>query len=243
MKAFTIAKYETLSDLNSWVALAFLIVFPVVFTGTIVFVLPKGDQSRLIFLVTGTMSTYMLMYAAMNATLTLIERRQSGVLRRIFILPISKLEFLCGKALGVLGQVTLQVIIMTGLLLLFGLQMHGSWLAFGVVMLMLMLFAISLGLVVSTLSHSLTIALLIMMIIINPLILLSGTWLPASYLQENLGTIIQFNPVYQALNALSEIAVNGVGLWSVAGELAVVLVYIIILGGLAVYLYEKIVTP
>jgi hypothetical protein len=100
MKSLTIAKYETLSDLNSWVAIIFLIIFPVIFTGAIVLVLPKGDQSRLIFLVTGTMSTYMLMYAGMNSTLTLIERRQSGVLRRVFILPISKLEYLWGKAWG-----------------------------------------------------------------------------------------------------------------------------------------------
>jgi ABC-type Na+ efflux pump permease subunit len=74
--------------------------------------------------VTGTMSTYMLMYAAMNATMALIERRQSGVLRRVFILPVSKLEFLAGKALGILGQVCVQVAIMIGLLLFFGLEMH-----------------------------------------------------------------------------------------------------------------------
>lgn len=243
MKTLTIAKYETLSDLNSWVAVVFLIIFPLIFTGTIVLLLPKGDQSRLIFLVTGTMSTYMLMYAGMNATLTLIERRQTGVLRRIFILPVSKLEFLAGKALGILGQVSVQVALMLILLLFFGLQMHGSWLAFVVVMVLLMLFAIVLGILVSTLARSLTVALLIMMAIVNPLILLSGTWLPASYLQENLGRVIQFNPVYQALNALSEIAVNGAGLLSVLPELGVVAIYILVLGGLAVYLYESRVTP
>ena len=154
MKALTIARYETQSDLNSWVALIFLIVFPMIFTGTIVLILPKGDQSRLIFLVTGTMSTYMLMYASMNATLALIEQRQTGVLRRVFILPVSKLEFLIGKALGILGQVGLQVIIMIVLLLVFGLEMNGSWWLFGLVMMMLMLFVIFLGMLVSTLARS-----------------------------------------------------------------------------------------
>ncbi len=149
MKVLTVAKYETLSDLQSWVAIIFLILFPVVFTGTIVLLLPKGDQSRLIFLVVGTMNTYMLMYAGMNATLTLIERRQSGVLRRIFILPISKLEFLIGKSLGVLAQVSVQVVIMVAMLLMFGLQMNGSWLSFFVVMLLLMLLAITLGILVA----------------------------------------------------------------------------------------------
>jgi len=243
MKALKIAKYETLSDLNSWVAVIFLIIFPLIFTGAIVLIIPKGDQSRLIFLVTGTMSTYMLMYAGMNATLTLIERRQTGVLRRIFILPISKLEYLSGKALGILGQVSVQVAIMIILLLFFGLKMHGSWLAFIVVMILLMLFAIVLGILVSTLARSLTVALLIMMAIVNPLILLSGTWLPASYLQENLGQVIQFNPVYQALNAMSDIAVNGAGLGGVVLEMGVVAIYILVLGGLAVYLYERRVTP
>lgn len=242
MKALTIAKYETLSDLNSWVALAFLIIFPLIFTGTIVLLLPKGDQSRLIFLVTGTMNTYMLMYAAMNATMTLIERRQSGVLRRIFIMPVSKLEFLAGKSLGILGQVGVQVALMVGLLLFFGREMHGSWLAFCAVMLLLMLFAITLGVLVSTLARSLTVALLIMMAVINPLILLSGTWLPAAYLRDNLGGIIQLNPLYQALTALSDIAVKGAGLEEVVLELGVLLAYIIVMGGLAVYLYEKRVT-
>jgi ABC-2 type transport system permease protein len=242
MKALTIAKYETLSDLNSWVALAFLIIFPLIFTGTMVLVLPKGDQSRLIFLVTGTMNTYMLMYAAMNATMTLIERRQSGVLRRIFIMPVSKLEFLAGKSLGILGQVCVQVAIMIGLLLFFGLEMQGSWLAFSVVMLVLMLFAITLGVLVSTLARSLTVALLIMMAVINPLILLSGTWLPASYIRDTLGDIVQINPLYQALTALSEIAVNNAGLLDVVFELLVVLAYVIFMGGLAVYLYERRVT-
>jgi drug efflux transport system permease protein len=243
MKVLTVAKYETLSDLQSWVAIIFLILFPVVFTGTIVLLLPKGDQSRLIFLVVGTMNTYMLMYAGMNATLTLIERRQSGVLRRIFILPISKLEFLIGKSLGVLAQVSVQVVIMVALLLMFGLQMNGSWLSFFVVMLLLMLLAITLGILVSTLARTFTVALLIMMVIINPLILLSGSWLPAQYLRDNLGGIIQFNPLYQALTALSEIAVNGAGLFDVAGKLSIVMIYILILGGLAVYMYEKRVTP
>ena len=242
MKALIISKYETLSDLNSWVALAFLVIFPLIFTGTIVLLIPKGDQSRLIFLVTGTMNTYILMYAAMNATLTLIERRQSGVLRRIFIMPISKLEFLVGKSLGILLQVGVQVIIMVALLLLFGLKMQGSWLAFCVVMLLLMLFAITLGMLVSTLARSLTVALLIMMAIINPLILLSGTWLPAEYLRDNLGNIIQVNPLYQALTALSDISVKGASLVDVLVELVVVVAYILLMGGLAVYLYEKRVT-
>jgi len=243
MKILTIAKYETQSDLNSWVALGFLILFPLLFTGTIVLILPKGDQSRLIFLVSGTMSTYMLMYAAMNATMTLIERRQSGVLRRIFILPISKLEFLAGKALSILAQVSVQVAIMVGLLLFFGLEMNGSWWAFLVVMVLLMLFAIALGAVVSTLSRSLTVALLIMMAVINPLILLSGTWLPAQYLQDNLGEVVRLNPIYQALTALSEIAVNGGGLTEVSIELVGIAIYIFLLGGLAVFLYERRVTP
>ena len=243
MKILTIAKYETQSDLHSWVALAFLLIFPVLFTVTIVLLIPSGDQSRLVYLVTGTMSTYMLMYAAMNATLTLIERRQSGVLRRIFILPISKLEFLAGKALGILAQVSIQVAIMILLLLVFGLSMHGSWLVFLLVMVMLMLFAIVLGELVSTLARSLTIALLIAMAIINPLILLSGTWLPAQYLQDNMSGVIQFNPVYQALTALSQIAVNGSGLLNVLPSLAVVAAYIVLLGGITVYLYEKRVTP
>jgi ABC-2 type transport system permease protein len=243
MKTLTIAKYETQSDLNSWVALVFLIIFPLIFTTTIVLVLPKGDQSRLIFLVTGTMSTYMLMYASMNATLTLIEQRQTGVLRRIFILPVSKLEFLAGKALGILGQVSVQVVIMIILLLAFGLQMHGSWLLFGMVMILLMLFAIFLGMLVSTLARSLIVALLIMMALINPLILLSGTWLPAQYLQDNLGQVVQVNPVYQALSALSQIAVNGSGLSDVIIGLAILVAYILVLGTLAVYCYEKRVTP
>jgi ABC-type multidrug transport system permease subunit len=178
----------------------------------------------------------------MNATLTLIERRQSGVLRRIFILPVSKLEFMVGKSLGIQGQVAVQVVIMVGLLLLFGLKMSGSWPAFLLVMLLLMLFAISLGMLVSSLARSLTVALLIMMAIINPLTLLSGTWLPATYLTDNLGNIVQANPVFQALNALSEIAVNRAGLIEVLPELAVVLAYILLLGSLAVYLYEKKVT-
>jgi ABC-2 type transport system permease protein len=243
MKTLTIAKYETQSDLNSWVALVFLIIFPLIFTTTIVLVLPKGDQSRLIFLVTGTMSTYMLMYASMNATLTLIEQRQTGVLRRIFIQPVSKLEFLAGKALGILGQVSVQVVIMIILLLAFGLQMHGSWLLFGMVMILLMLFAIFLGMLVSTLARSLIVALLIMMALINPLILLSGTWLPAQYLQDNLGQVVQVNPVYQALSALSQIAVNGSGLSDVIIGLAILVAYILVLGTLAVYCYEKRVTP
>jgi ABC-type multidrug transport system permease subunit len=82
-----------------------------------------------------------------------------------------------------------------------------------------------------------------MMAVINPLILLSGKWLPASYLQDNLGQVIQLNPIYQALTALSAIAVNGAGLFDVVTELGVVVIYILVLGGLAVYLYERRVTP
>lgn len=243
MKTLTIAKYETLSDMNSWVALVFLVIFPLVFTGTIVLILPKGDQSRLIFLVTGTMNTYMLMYAAMNATMTLIEQRHSGVLRRIFILPVSRLEFLAGKSLGILAQVCVQVIIMVGLLLFFGLEMNGSWLLFSAVMLLLMLFAIALGTLVSTLARSLTVALLIMMAVINPLILLSGSWLPASYLEQNLGGVIRLNPLYQAMSALSKIAINGSGVLDILVEVGVVTAYILVMGTLAVYFYEKRVSP
>ena len=81
-----------------------------------------------------------------------------------------------------------------------------------------------------------------MMAIVNPLILLSGTWLPAQYLQDNLGQVIQINPVYQALSALSEIAVKGGGLSDVSKGLAILIAYIIALGTLAVYCYEKRVT-
>jgi ABC-2 type transport system permease protein len=114
---------------------------------------------------------------------------------------------------------------------------------FSLVMLLLMLFAISLGVLVSTLARSLTVALLIMMAVINPLILLSGAWLPASYLEQNLGAVIGLNPLYQAMNAFSKIAVNGGGLPEVLLEVGLVILYIVVLGSLAAYLYEKRVTP
>ena len=50
------------------------------------------------------------------------------------------------------------------------------------------------------------------------------------------------NPLYQALNALSKVAVSSAGLFDVLPELAVVLIYIVLQGGLAVFLYEKRVT-
>jgi hypothetical protein len=55
--------------------------------------------------------------------------------------------------------------------------------------------------------------------------------------------VIGLNPLYQAMNALSKIAVNGGGLPEVLLEVGVVILYIVVLGSLAAYLYEKRVTP
>ncbi len=236
MKIFWVTYYELVNDLREKLTIIFLLVLPVVIVGSMALVMP--DKKNLVFSIGGNMALFMMFFASMSTTASLVEKRQTGTLKRIFIMPLRPWEFLAGKSLEKIAQLAIMVAVMIGLLLLFGVTSKGSWLAFLLVILLFAVFAIALGIVISVLVKSLTAGILIAMAITNPLVALSGAWVPLDMIKKALGDWININPVYHALNAMNEVLIHGKTLVDVSLNIEVLLAYTLAAVIAAVLLYN-----
>ncbi|MGI0131899.1 MAG: ABC transporter permease [Thermoplasmata archaeon] len=201
-----------------------------------------GTSSYLAFLLPGVLSTSMLS-VGMFGSMSTIQDKRFGFMKRILITPTSKATVFLSKALGSATRGLVQIPVMIGAALAFGVHLAGDPLMWAGWILGLMFLGLgfsALFLAVTASSTDWQTPGVISNFITMPLMFASTALFPASNFPGWMQDISNLNPVtYTALLGRG-IVVNGVADWAYLGYLAVFAAVLLTLGTLVARRYLKV---
>ncbi len=199
-------------------------------------------QSYLQFLLPGVLSTSMLSIG-MFGSMSTIQDKRFGFMKRILITPTSKATVYLTKALGSATRGMVQIPVMIAAALLFGVRFSGDPLMWAGWLLCLVFLGFGFScmfLAVTASSTDWQTPGVISNFITMPLMFASGALFPTANFPTWMQTISEFNPVtYTALFGRG-IVLNGVANWTYLGYVAVFAAVMVSVGTLVASRYLKV---
>jgi len=177
-----------------------------------------------------------VMLIVFSMTLTsigIVREKEIGTIEQVMVTPISRLEFILGKAIPpiITGYITMTLMLAIAMLV-FGVRIKGSWLLLYAFAGVYLTGNIGLGLLVSAVSTTQQQAFLTAFFIIMPCVLLSGFMFPIHNMPAAVQYITYLNPMRWFLEILRGVVMKGVGvsaLWqAVTGQVCLAVAFILI---------------
>ncbi len=165
------------------------------------------------YYVPGLIAVMLLLVSMLLASIAIVKEKEIGTIEQIMVTPISRLEFILGKTIPfmITGFITMTIMFMVAILI-FGIQVHGSWLLLYVLTGVYLAGNLGLALLVSVSSSTQQQALLTAFLILMPSILLSGFMFPISNMPEPVQYATFLNPMRWYLEILRGVVMKGVGI-------------------------------
>jgi ABC-2 type transport system permease protein len=169
------------------------------------------------------------MFTMLGGAITLIQERQEGTLRRLLVMPISKLSVLTGKLSGVFvtGLLQISILIVAGALL-FSVPWGRSPMALLLLILAFAYAITSLGMMMAALTRTMAQANSLNTVIVLVMASLGGAWWPLEIMPQWMQTLGRFFPTSWAMTGFHDIITRGLGVTAVLPEVAVLIVFGII---------------
>ncbi len=148
--------------------------------------------------------------------------KKSGVLRRMRVTPFKSSQMILATtgafaAVGIIG-----ITIMTLLsVIVFDLQMRGSWLTYGIFMLFALLVMLGFGLAIGSIAKNSTQADILGQIVFLASLSVSGVWFPRALMPEFLQNLTFFMPLTPVIEGIRSIITEGATLLTLGPEWAV----------------------
>ena len=160
----------------------------------------------------------------------IVRYRKNGVLRRLRATPLTAGEFLVAQILSrLLVVISMTVLVFAGTLLLLDFPMRGSYLTLALVFLVGTVALISVGLAVAARVRSEELANGLLDIIAFPMMILSGVWFSMEGTNVWAQRLAELLPLSHLVDAARRIMLDGAGLGDVAGEIAILLGFALVL--------------
>lgn len=173
--------------------------------------------------VPGTMVLILMLITAMMTSISITKEKELGTMEILLVSPLKPSQIIIGKVLPYVALAFFNslVILLMGYTV-FGLPLRGNLaLLLGVVFLFIIL-ALSLGILISTLSKTQQVAMFMSMFaLMLPTILLSGFIFPIENMPKVLQWLSLIMPPRWFLSALKTIMIKGQGLWYVWKEILI----------------------
>lgn len=144
---------------------------------------------------------------------TVVAEREQQTLKRLFISPLSGTAYFLGIFLAHCFIGVGQTLLVYAIASFWGAQFNGAiWLG-GVIILLSIIAYVGVGFVLGTQLAKRTEDVNALVAAFGvPLLILGGTFLPASLFPDTLLTLAEFNPIYHMNEALLRVSANGDGL-------------------------------
>jgi drug efflux transport system permease protein len=169
-------------------------------------------ESRM-FNVPAIMGTLLLTTCLMLTTMCLVREREVGTLDQLLVSPIGATEIMIGKMLPILGVGLFHLTIFASITLWhFHVPFRGTVVALGLAALLFLLAALAIGLMISALSSTQQEAFMLMILLMLPMVILSGMLSPIETMPEALQWATLVNPIRHFLFILRGIFLKGTGL-------------------------------
>ena len=196
------------------------------------------DLGYIDFLVPGIVGMTVMQLGLFGVAFGFVQLKRTGALRRLFATPTSPAYFLSAQVASRLVLGYMQVAILVGIGILFGLQMFGSWLVLAVITGLALLIFLAVGFSVAGWAKNEDQAAPVANLISLPMLFLSGVFFPRDAMPEFLRSITQFMPLTYVNEALRGVMNEGSALTDLGPQLLGMGVWAVITFVIAVRLFK-----
>ena len=196
------------------------------------------DLGYIDFLVPGIMGMTIMQLGLFGVAFGFVQLKRTGALRRLFATPTSPAYFLSAQVLSRLVIGLVQVAILFGVGIWFGLQMFGDYLSLLVIVLIGSAIFLAVGFAIAGWAKNEDQAAPVANLVSLPMMFLSGVFFPREAMPDFLAGITQFMPLTYVNEALRAIVNDGAGLLSLGPQMLGMGVWAVITFVLAVRLFR-----
>jgi ABC-2 type transport system permease protein len=200
--------------------------------------LPGRDLGYIDFLVPGMLALTVMQLGLFSVAFGFVNLKRTGALRRLFATPTSPAYFLGAQVTSRLLIGILQVLILLGVGLWFGLQLVGSVALLLAVSVVGSIIFLAMGFAIAGWAKNEDQAAPVANLLSLPMTFLSGVFFPRDAMPDLLKGITEFLPLTYLSDALRRIANDGAGVVDIGGDLLGLAVWAVIAFVVAVRLFS-----
>lgn len=187
------------------------------------------------------MGTLLMLVCAMMTSISIVREKERGTMEVLLVSPVRPILIVIAKVIPylVLAFIILIVILLMANSLL-GVPLQGSVFWIFVISTIYILLALSLGLLVSNIAKTQLVALLLSaMVLLMPIVMLSGMIFPIESMPKVLQYVSAIIPTRYYTSAMRKLMIMGVGVRQVMHEMIVLICMLIGLLGLSLAMFNK----
>jgi ABC-2 type transport system permease protein len=196
------------------------------------------DLGYIDFLVPGVVGMTVMQLGLFGVSFGFVQLKRTGALRRLFATPTSPAYFLSAQVLSRLVIAVVQVAILLGVGLAFGLQMFGSYAVLAVIVILGSVIFLAVGFAIAGWARNEDQAAPVANLVSLPMLFLSGVFFPRDAMPDFLANVTQFMPLTYINEALRAVVNQGAGLLDLGSQLLGMGVWAAICFALAVWLFR-----
>ena len=196
------------------------------------------DLGYIDFLVPGIVGMTVMQLGLFGVAFGFVHLKRTGALRRLFATPTSPAYFLGAQVASRLIICLVQVAILLGIGIWFGLQMFGDYGSLAVIVLLAAIIFLAVGFAIAGWAKNEDQAAPVANLISLPMMFLSGVFFPRDAMPDFLASITQFMPLTYVNEALRAVVNDGANISSLGPELLGMGVWAIITFVLAIRLFK-----
>jgi ABC-2 type transport system permease protein len=200
--------------------------------------LPGRDLGYIDFLVPGMLALTVMQLGLFSVAFGFVNLKRTGALRRLFATPTSPAYFLGAQVTSRLLIGLLQVLVLLGVGLWFGLQLVGSVPLLLAVSVLGSIIFLAMGFAIAGWAKNEDQAAPVANLLSLPMTFLSGVFFPRDAMPDLLQRITEFLPLTYLSEALRRIANDGAGIADIGGDLLGLAVWAVIAFVVAVRLFS-----
>ena len=187
------------------------------------------------------MGTLLMLVCAMMTSISIVREKEKGTMEVLLVSPTKPLMIIVAKLVPylVIAFTILSIILLMSSFVL-GVPIKGSLFWIYVVSTIYILLALSLGILVSTIAETQLVALLISaMLLMMPVIMLSGMMFPIEPMPKILQYISAIIPTRYYISAMRKLMIMGTGIEEIYFEVSILISMLIALMSLALAKFNK----
>ena len=187
------------------------------------------------------MGMLLMLVCAMMTSISIVREKEKGTMEVLLVSPVKPLMIIVAKAIPylVLAFAILVIILLMGRFVL-GVPLAGSLFWILVISVIYILLALSLGLLISNVAQTQLVALLLSaMVLLMPIVMLSGMLFPVESMPTVLQWVSAIVPPRYYIEAMRKLMIMGVGIKQVLRETGILLLMLVVLMTLALVKFNK----
>ncbi len=176
------------------------------------------------FMVPGVFALVLMIISTVLTSMAIVKEKERGTIEQLIVTPIRPVELIAGKLLPFAIISFIDIVLVTLVAVFwFGIPLHGSFVLLFLLSALFLLTTLGLGLLISTVSKTQQQAMMISMLLIMPIILLSGVFSPIDNMPVSVQYFTYLIPLRYFIVIVRYIFMKGAGLsvlWPYALALA-----------------------